>query len=340
MLSDVVNAVINNKVLGGIAKLGARRAMISTAEDNGIAWSKEVERMAQPQVRAELESAMRAVDGNIAYPDYYRESFHGYDSPGNLNWLAASEAESAAYVMSMRIWPKEGLTPPAAQQRVRAEVTDAVRDFAERHRQQLGGVYNTLTNQGTNGRILDVGCSVGLSTRYLRNAFPRADLAGVDLSPHFLAVAQMREKEAKTAKLEGPVGADEGSWLAADAPPIQWVHAKAEDLPDAADSVDLMVVWFLCHEMPQHAIQATLKEAYRVLKPGGVLVVHDTDPRSQTLRNLPPLLFTLMKSTEPWSDQYYEFDMEGAMRSLGFHGVEYQAANHRHRNVLAYKPTG
>lgn len=46
---------------------------------------------------------------------------------------------------------------------------------------------------------LDVGCSAGLSTRALAEAFPAASLTGLDLSPHFLAVAEYRERCARQA---------------------------------------------------------------------------------------------------------------------------------------------
>ncbi len=41
---------------------------------------------------------------------------------------------------------------------------------------------------------LDLGCSAGLSTRALAEAFPAAQITGLDLSPHFLAVAEYRER--------------------------------------------------------------------------------------------------------------------------------------------------
>lgn len=41
--------------------------------------------------------------------------------------------------------------------------------------------------------LLDVGCSAGVSTRYLRAAFPdAASVTGLDLSPQFLSVATLR----------------------------------------------------------------------------------------------------------------------------------------------------
>ena len=50
--------------------------------------------------------------------------------------------------------------------------------------------------------ILDIGCSAGISTRALAEAFPEAaTLRGLDLSPHFLAVAEYRERWASTLSL-------------------------------------------------------------------------------------------------------------------------------------------
>ena len=42
--------------------------------------------------------------------------------------------------------------------------------------------------------VLDVGCSVGVSARWLAQEFPDASIVGLDLSPYFLAVAELRER--------------------------------------------------------------------------------------------------------------------------------------------------
>ena len=45
-----------------------------------------------------------------------------------------------------------------------------------------------------------------------------------------------------------------------------------------------------------------------------------------------------MKSTEPWSDQYYEFDLEHALAEEGLTGIKTLATDPRHRTILAMKP--
>jgi len=44
------------------------------------------------------------------------------------------------------------------------------------------------------GDALDVGCGAGVSSRFLAAALPGAQVTGLDLSPHFLAVAEWRER--------------------------------------------------------------------------------------------------------------------------------------------------
>lgn len=115
--------------------------------------------------------------------------------------------------------------------------------------------------------------------------------------------------------------------------------------------------------LPQAVIQSFAKEAKRILRPGGTVSFIDNNPQyvlgfacpalhrsvsssnaglfliccacsSETMQSLPPVLFTLMKSTEPWSDQYYAFDLEAAMREEGFKEVLTVPTDHRHRTVL------
>jgi ubiquinone/menaquinone biosynthesis C-methylase UbiE len=60
---------------------------------------------------------------------------------------------------------------------------------------------------------------------------------------------------------------------------IRYVHGLGEacGLPD--DSIDLVSYQFVVHECPEAAIRAQLAEARRVLRPGGVLMIVDNDPR-------------------------------------------------------------
>jgi SAM-dependent methyltransferase len=94
---------------------------------------------------------------------------------------------------------------------------------------------------------------------------------------------------------------------------------------------------FVHHELPQAASRAVMAEAFRVLRPGGVYVMTDNDPSSPVIRGLPPALFTLMKSTEPHTDEYYTLPLEEALLDAGFSVVEKFSTDPRHRTVVALK---
>jgi hypothetical protein len=44
-----------------------------------------------------------------------------------------------------------------------------------------------------------------------------------------------------------------------------------------------------------------------------------------------------MKSTEPWSDNYYMFDIEECLKSVGFQVSTTVASDTRHRTIVAEK---
>ena len=106
---------------------------------------------------------------------------------------------------------------------------------------------------------LDVGCATGLSSLALLRQFEGAHCTGVDLSPHFLAVGRhlQSRREAAAGELE----------------PLQLLHALAEDTRLPAGSYDLVSTCLVFHELPQEPARAILREAFRLLRPGGALAI-------------------------------------------------------------------
>lgn len=115
-------------------------------------------------------------------------------------------------------------------------------------------------------RVLEIGCGVGAELQILHRRFPRAQLTGVDFAPAQLAKARELLREE----------------LAAGA--VQLQAGSAYQLPFADASFDgVCLVWVLEHlAEPQRA----LREARRVLRPGGVLSV--TEVFNAGLRVVPP----------------------------------------------------
>lgn len=103
--------------------------------------------------------------------------------------------------------------------------------------------------------ILDLGCGAGLSTLPLADAFQKARIDAVDLGAPMLRYAA-----ARSAALGYDIG-------------FRQRDATRTGLPDA--SFDLVTSTLLLHELPRQAILAVLRECYRLLRPGGVMVHHD-----------------------------------------------------------------
>jgi ubiquinone/menaquinone biosynthesis C-methylase UbiE len=160
-----------------------------------------------------------------------------------------------------------------------------------------------------------LGCSVGMSTIALQETYPNATVTGLDLSPYFLSVAQYR-----TAQTH---------------PSLQWIHGLAEQTPFAARSFDLVSTFLMCHELPQSATIAILQEAHRLLKSGGHLAIMDMNPRSEVFAQLPPYVFTLLKSTEPYLDDYFTLNLEQVLIDAGFRSPFVFSNSPRHRTLIA-----
>ncbi len=288
--SNLVNALLSFKPIASWAKQQARTMMIERAEKIGVPWRARVSQLLEHDLDGELA---KVINPQVKYPSYYLRSFHAYDS-GNLGWEPATEVEVAAYAVHSRIWSKQGEREGDAKLRA--------------------SYHDRLVERCPSARnILDVGCSVGMSTRAIQAVYPHAQVTGLDLSPYFLAIAQMQPST------------------------ISWVHAPAENtgLPDRC--FDLISMSLVCHELPQEATRQILGEMYRLLAPGGIFAIMDMNPQSEVYRKMPPFILTLLKSTEPYLDQYFSLDLEQALTQAGFTAIEIIPNSPRHRVVFARK---
>lgn len=305
-------------------RVGARRVLIQTAEQKGVMWRDDARTLETEFDDKTRAAALAAVtDAGLVYPDYYLRPFHAYvgGESGNLEWLAAFEARSATKAMCLRVWKGEaGLSAEEAGERLRSAHFEAVAGSAPAGWVSAPGFV-----------AVDLGCSVGLSTvdvakrlARLRPAGDPARVMGMDASPHFLAVAQHA--------LAAEEGEGEGALRR-----VEYVHALGEDSKMADASVDWWGMQFVVHELPSTATRDVFLEAFRVLKAGGVLSLIDNDPESPVIQGLPPAIATLMKSTEPWSDEYYVLDVVTLLKQVGFRAVTASRTDPRHRTVVAVK---
>jgi ubiquinone/menaquinone biosynthesis C-methylase UbiE len=292
LASQLVNGVLAIKPLAKLAKHQARQMMIKRAESIGVYWTKESAALRSRNWDADFAAVHNP---SLTYPEYYLKPFHAYDQ-GNLSWEAASEVEVAAHAVHARIWPEAGAQ---GDNRLRQSYHEVLKAQIPREPQN----------------VLDLGCSVGMSTFALQDCYPQAQITGVDLSPYFLAIARYRARQQGRS--------------------VRWIHAAAEATGLADASFDLVSTFLMCHELPQAATIQVFQEARRLLHPGGHLAIMDMNPQSEVHAKMPPYILTLLKSTEPFLDEYFSLDIESALSKAGFSRPTLTCNSPRHRTLVA-----
>lgn len=221
-------------------------------------------------------------DPQLTYPSYYSsQHFHSIEG-GYLNISAAVSYD-----------PITQYALPPNETWVRQSLIDAI--------------------QTQPRRILDLGCGTGSTTLMLKQAFPQAEVIGLDLSPYMLVVA---EHKAKQAGLE-----------------IQWHHRKAEQtrFPDA--SFDLVTASLLFHETPPIVAQTILQESYRLLTSGGEVLI--LDGNQKTLRQTQWLTQIF---EEPYIQAYANESIDAWMGAAGFGAIRTQDFWWIHQVTRGVKP--
>ncbi|MGB3671665.1 MAG: class I SAM-dependent methyltransferase, partial [Phormidesmis sp.] len=200
--------------------------------------------------------------------------------------------------------------------------------------------------------IVDLGCSTGRSSFALQKTFPAAQIIGVDLSPHFSTVAQYQvaaqhqaasQSASRSRNLLEQADLEQANPEEANPEQtnkdsnIRWVHAAAEATGLPAESADLVSACLVFHELPIAAAQQIVAEAYRLIRPGGHFAIMDMNPQSETFTKMQPYVLTLLKSTEPFLDQYLTLDIAKLLKEAGFSAPSVARNTPRHRTIVAYK---
>ena len=113
-------------------------------------------------------------------------------------------------------------------------------------------------------KILDMGCTVGHSTLPYVDTYPNAEISAVDVGAPVLRYAHARA-EALGKR-------------------VHFSQQNAEQTNFADGSFDLIVSHILLHETSSKALRNILKESYRLLAPGGMMIhqevpqYHGMDP--------------------------------------------------------------
>lgn len=110
-------------------------------------------------------------------------------------------------------------------------------------------------------RILDTGCTIGHNTLPWKQAYPDAEVIAIDAAPGPLAYGSAR------AKMQGQE--------------VQFRQMCADSLAFEDESFDVVWSSMFLHELSKKTRAAALAEAYRVLKPGGLMLHMELPPNDQ-----------------------------------------------------------
>jgi ubiquinone/menaquinone biosynthesis C-methylase UbiE len=114
-------------------------------------------------------------------------------------------------------------------------------------------VDNALIKPGDN--VLDVGCGTGEVSLLAKTRSKAGKVYGIDPAPEMIAVAR---KKAARKKLD-----------------IDFRVGVIESLPFPDSSIDVVTSSLMMHHLPEDLKVRGLAEIYRVLKPGGRLLIAD-----------------------------------------------------------------
>jgi ubiquinone/menaquinone biosynthesis C-methylase UbiE len=201
------------------------------------------------------------------YPPYYLQKFH-FQTDGYL-----SDASAERYDHQVEVLFGGGA--------------------AAMRRQALVPLKNALAGRPLGGsgaaRLLDVACGTGRFLREVKANYPRLFVTGLDLSPHYLAVARRELAPWSRTRL---------------------IEGAAEAMPFSDAEFDVVICIYLFHELPPHIRPAVVAEIRRVLRPGGTLIFVDSlqtgdEPDYDATLELFPVAFH-----EPYYASYLREDLD------------------------------
>ena len=153
-------------------------------------------------------------------------------------------------------------------------------------------------------RILDVGCTVGHNTGAWKDVYPEAEVHGIDVAAPCLRYAAARARSQGRA--------------------IHFRQMDAEALRFPDRSFDIVFSSMFLHEVPRKGIPKVLREAHRVLRPGGLMLHMELPPADQlTAYDSFYLDWDGHYNNEPFYRAFRAMDLRRIVAAAGFAPGDY-----------------
>lgn len=184
--------------------------------------------------------------------------------------------------------------------------------FLGRHRRLLDE-FVTRSGARPGERALDIGCGPGKLVRALGAVVgPKGSAVGVDPSATAVTDNRRRDRAAHHRYEVGP----------------------AQDLPLPDDAFDIVTCTFVMHHIPEAHRAAALAQMWRVLRPGGRVLLADASPSPRMRRALSVLL---RDGGDPFADADIRHYTE-LLRALGFTELTYTQSRDQTGILTGIKP--
>ena len=162
---------------------------------------------------------------------------------------------------------------------------------------------STFHERKTNNvKLLDIATGSGRTLKQLRASFPKNKILGLDLSDSYL-----KEASRYIADLEGDL--------------IELIKANAESLPFEDNSLQAISCVYLFHELPRTVREKVLREIFRVLEPGGVLVLADSIQINDSPKFISIMEGFYKNFHEPFYCDYIKDNIDSKMEEVGFNNI-------------------
>jgi SAM-dependent methyltransferase len=155
-----------------------------------------------------------------------------------------------------------------------------------------------LPEDGVVNRFLDLACSIGAGTVAAKNRWPEAEVVGIDAAGPLLRYAHLR-----ATKLNSEV---------------HFKQMLTEDLKFDDNTMDLVYMSTILHEVPVPEGRKSITEAHRVMRNGGVLVIHDMMQAGTPLNAWADYdrHFDSAYNNEPYAYKFVHSDLDSFLTSL------------------------
>ena len=225
------------------------------------------------------------LDPGLSIPEYF-EGVEWHLEPGGWDGY---DLTSAMFVLGIfpYVFSRGGYAAVAVNDDIRAQRREVISQFR----------HTPLR------RVYDVGCGGAGTLGIMRSMHPDAELVGGDLSARLLT--------------DGHAMSERMGWN------ITFRQEDGRSVAEPDGSCDAVISYAVHHEMPQTVSYDVLKEMFRILEPGGEMVISDPPP----FRAVDPLQAVILDweteyRAEPFFSEAALYDLAAAMRDIGFVDVE------------------